>query len=288
MCHIDLACVIMTTTRNSKEQHRHPSGAHGRVLAVVNGKGGTNKSTTVVALAALAAEAGHRVLIVDADDQGSATKWLGHHLTPSLFEVLRDGGASLDSMALETTVTGLEVVPASRELKDADARLGGQVGIQNSLRDALAGSVARDIVLIDTPGDIGLMTIMGLLAAGEALVTLPPESPIYAELPETERLLADVQRRANRDLTFVGVLATSVPIRGQYTTTEARNVLADLRERHGELLLPVVIHETPKFGESYDAAEPISVYAPESRAADEYSQVAQVLGLVAAEEVVRA
>jgi chromosome partitioning protein len=185
-------------------------------------------------------------------------------------------------------VRGLEIVPASRDLKDADARLGGQVGIQNSLRDALAGSSGRDLVVIDTPGDVGLMTIMGLIAAGEALVTLPPEAPIYAELPDTERLLADVQRRANRQLSFVGVLATSVPIRGQYTTAEARNVLVDLRARHGEALLPIVIHETPKFGESYDAAEPISVYAPDSRAAEEYRQVARFLGLVAAEEVVGA
>lgn len=278
----------MINLRGSQEQYRHPAGDHGRVLAVVNGKGGTNKSTTVVALAALAAQAGQRVLIVDADDQGSATKWLGHGPSPRLFEVLRDGGASLDSIAIGTSVPGLKIVPASRELKDADARLGGQVGIQNSLRDALGGSSRRDVVFIDTPGDVGLMTIMGLIAAGEALVTLPPEAPIYAELPDTEQLLADVQRRANRDLSFVGVLATSVPIRGQYTTTEARNVLADLRERHGEALLPVVIHETPKLGESYDAAEPISVYAPDSRAAAEYRQVAQVLGLVAAEEVVRA
>ncbi|HEY4993615.1 MAG TPA: ParA family protein [Nakamurella sp.] len=276
----------MITEQLGNDRYRHPAGCHGRVIAVVNGKGGTNKSTTVVALAALAAQAGHRVLIVDADDQGSATKWLGQHPNPRLSEVLRDGGASLDSIVMETAVAGLDVVPASQELKDADARLGGQVGIQNSLRDALAGSSRRDVVLIDTPGDVGLMTIMALIAAGEVLVTLPPEAPIYAELPDTERLLADVQRRANRDLTFIGVLATSVPIRGQYTTTEARNVLADLRARHGQSLLPDVIHETPKFGESYDAAEPISVYAPDSRAADEYRQVARFLGLVASQEVV--
>jgi chromosome partitioning protein len=276
------------TVQRSTEQYRHPAGTHGRVLSVVNGKGGTNKSTTVVALAALAAQAGQRVLIVDADDQGSATKWLGHDPSPRLFEVLRDGGATLDSVAIGTAVPGLEIVPASRELKDADARLGGQVGIQNSLRDALAGSSLRDVVLIDTPGDVGLMTIMALIAAGEALVTLPPEAPIYAELPDTERLLTEVQRRANRDLSFVGVLATSVPIRGLHTTTEARNVLADLRESHGEALLSVVIHETPKFGESYDAGEPITVYAPDSRGAEEYRQVARVLGLVAAEEVVGA
>ena len=278
----------MINVQQAEEQYRHPAGDHGRVLAVVNGKGGTNKSTTVVALAALVAQAGQRVLIIDADDQGSATKWLGQDLSPHLFEALRDGAGSLDSIAVETTMPGLEVVPASRQLKDADARLGGQVGIQNSLRDALAGSSRRDVVLIDTPGDVGLMTIMGLIAAGEALVTLPPEAPIYAELPDTEQLLADVKRRANRDLSFVGVLPTSVPIRGQYTTTEARNVLGDLRERHAETLLPVVIHETPKFGESYDAGEPISVYAPDSRGAEEYRQVARVLGLVSAEEVVGA
>lgn len=278
----------MINLRGVQEQYRHPAGPHGRVLAVVNSKGGTNKSTTVVALAALAAQAGQQVLIVDADDQGSATKWLGGDPSPRLFEVLRDGEVSLDSIAIGTAVAGLEVVPASTDLKDADARLGGQVGIQNSLRDALAGSSPRDIVLIDTPGDVGLMTIMCLIAAGEALVTLPPEAPIYAELPHTERLLADVQRRANRDLSFVGVLPTSVPIRGQYTTTEARNVLTDLRARHGDALLPVAIHETPKFGESYDAAQPISLYAPESRGADEYRQAAKLLNLISVREVVRA
>jgi chromosome partitioning protein len=262
------------------DQYHHPSGPHGRVITVVNGKGGTNKSTTVVALAALAAENGQRVLVVDADDQGTATKWFGQRRTPHLFGAIEQGAQSFDSLTVETSVRGLSLVPASTELKDADARLGRTAGIQNSLRDALTGSERYDVVFIDTPGDIGLMTIMGLIAAGEVLISLPPEGPIYAALPETERTIEDVQRRANRDLTLVGILATSVPVYGRNMTKEASNILADLEERKAGLLLPVVIHQTSRFGESYNVAEPISVYDPGSKAADEYRQVAQSLRLV--------
>jgi len=263
------------------DQYRHPSGPHGRVVTVVNGKGGTNKTTTVVALAALAAENGQRVLVIDADDQGTATKWFGQRRTPHLFEAIESGAQSFDSLTVETSVRSLSLVPASAELKDADARLGRTAGIQNSVRDALAGSERYDVVFIDTPGDIGLMTIMALIAAGEVLISLPPEGPIYAALPETERTVEDVQRRANRDLTLVGILATSVPVYGRNMTKEASNILADLEERKAGLLLPVVIHQTSRFGESYNAAEPISIYDPESKAAGEYLQVAQCLGLVA-------
>ncbi len=275
----------MIDLRDSIDKHRHPSGPHGRVIAVVNGKGGTNKSTTVVALAAMAAQRGQRVLVVDADDQGTATKWLGHRRSPRLFEVIERGDESLNSLAVETSVPGLLLVPASAELKDADARLGRTAGIQNSLRDALAGTDRYDVVFLDTPGDIALMTVMALIAAGEVLVSLPPEGPIYAALPETERTIEDVQRRANRDLTFLGILATSVPVFGRNMTKEASNILADLQERKAGLLLPVVIHQTPRFGESYNAAEPISIYDPRSKAAEEYRQVAQLLDLVSEEAV---
>src|SRR3954454_9935261 len=76
------------------DQYRHPSGPHGRVVTVVNGKGGTNKSTTVVALAALAAENGHRVLVVEAAHQGTDNKWFGQPRTTR--EPPPGGSASAD------------------------------------------------------------------------------------------------------------------------------------------------------------------------------------------------
>lgn len=270
------------------EPYRHPSGDHTRVIMVGNPKGGNCKTTTVVNLAAVAADRGHRVLVVDGDDQGSTTVWLGHSpQTTALLRVLtEDNPPPLDAIVVDTAIPGVELVPASTELADADKQIGGIPGIHTALRDALAGARPRDVVLIDTPGDVQLLPIMALAAAGELLLTLQLEAMVLEELPKMEQLLALVRRRLNPALRLTGILACKVPLYGRQLTIEGRQVLDQLRCRFGDLVLTPLVQQSPRHGEAYSAGQPITSYDPGGIGDQQYRAVAQALDLLPAREVV--
>src|SRR3954470_19495835 len=148
----------------------HPRRRPMRATAVANNKGGTGKTTTSVNVAAIAATMGYRTVLVDLDDQGSATKWLGH--SPANTDLVEGFGEDrpLDGVIVPTAFDRLELVRASSELADADRQFGGEAGVQHVLRAALEKSTQRDFVVIDCPGDLGLLTIMGLAAADDVLI----------------------------------------------------------------------------------------------------------------------
>lgn len=163
--------------------------ARPRVIAVVNQKGGVGKTTTAVSLTAALAELGQQVVLIDLDPQGSATAWLGHSpTTMDLAEVLTDG-RSLGEITQPTKVDGLELVPASRALAAADRQLSGEPGIQTALRSAIASLTYADIVMIDTQPSLGLLSIMALAAAPDALVPVAAGSVELGGLAELRRTL---------------------------------------------------------------------------------------------------
>lgn len=144
------------TGRHAIDARGEQAGQRMRTTAVANNKGGTGKTTTAVNVAAIAASMGYRTVLVDLDDQGSATKWLGHSpANTDLVEVFRDD-RPLDDVIMTTAVERLEVVRASAELADADRQFGGEAGVQHALLHALERATPRDFVVIDCPGDLGL------------------------------------------------------------------------------------------------------------------------------------
>jgi len=244
-----------------------------RTIAVANNKGGACKTTTAVNVAAIAASHGQRCLLVDLDDQGSATKWLGH--TPGntdLVDVLVDD-RPLDEVALPTTVKGLELVRASQELADADRQFGGEAGVQHALSAALDAATRRDLVVIDCPGDLGLLTIMGLAAAHDVLIPIPAGAMELDEMPKLIELIDKVRRRLNPRLHISGVLPCRVAVYGNHISRVAADVLETLRENFPRELLSTVIHESTRHGESFSAQQPISWYEPGGTGDREYRAV---------------
>jgi chromosome partitioning protein len=131
-----------------------------RITAIVNSKGGTTKTTTAVNLATAAALRGKRVTLIDLDDQGSATQWLGYSPdNDALMDALLRG-SSLDPITVSTSVTGLDLVPASVLLADT-SRLQAEPGNNTLLRNALRKTQPRDWVFIDSPGDHGHGAVSG-------------------------------------------------------------------------------------------------------------------------------
>ena len=157
-----------------------------RTIAVMNEKGGSGKTTTTISLAAVLAERGYRILVVDLDPQASASLWLGRGREPGLYRAIAEK-RDLEPFVRAAAVPGLDIIAGHRELAAVDD-LRGRIGIQTALKRALARLHPRwDIVLIDCPPNLGLLSVNALAAADEVLV--PVETHGIAAIG-----LSDLQR----------------------------------------------------------------------------------------------
>jgi len=270
------------------------SGA--RCLAVANQKGGVGKTTTAVNLAACAAAAGKRVLLIDADPQANATIHLGLHRNGAsasagsrwtLYDVLT-GRAPLAAAVVSGPLLGLEVVPSGWGLAAVEVELVGVGGREFVLREAmgklgkrecreLGNSGTRecpdipvsppyDLILIDCPPSLGLLTINALTAAKEVLVPIACEVLALEGLSALRGLIELVQRRLNPSLRLSAVVPTL------YNTR--RNLSAEalelIRESCGELVTKTVVRNTARLAEAPGARLPIVLYDPRSPGAEDY------------------
>ena len=246
-----------------------PSSQH-RIVVVAH-KGGVGKTTVTVNLGGAFAALGRRVLLVDCDPQGSLADALGLEVTaPTLAEVLA-GEAALAAAVRPTNVDGLAVLPANQGLTNIEDRLYGRAGWYQALRDALGSLGDYDVVLVDTPPGLGVLSFLGILAGDAALVLCPPEFLAYRALPTVLATL-ERARQITPDLALAGILPTLVGGRSRHQQT----VLAELEAAYGALLLPPV----PRRAVLQDAARaglPVTTYAPRSDAATAFRTLAQVL-----------
>jgi chromosome partitioning protein len=153
----------------------------GRTIAITNQKGGVGKTTTAINLSASLAVAGKRVLLVDSDPQGNATAGLGINrdaLPASIYEVLLQKKL-LQDIVVKTAVDRLELVPAKVDLVGAEVELVDLQGRENRLKDSLRSvSESYDLILIDCPPSLGLLTVNALTASDSVLV--PVQCEYYA------------------------------------------------------------------------------------------------------------
>lgn len=219
-----------------------------RILAVANQKGGVAKTTTVASLGAAMTERGMRVLLVDLDPQGCLTFSLGHDpdkLAVSVHEVLL-GEVEPDAALVETD-EGMTLLPANIDLAGAEAMLLMRAGREYALQRALAKLADRfDVVLIDCPPSLGVLTLNGLTAAGEVIVPLQCETLAHRGVGQLLRTVTDVQQITNPKLTLLGALPTLYDSR----TTHSRDVLLDVADRYELPVLAPPIPRTVRFAEA--------------------------------------
>lgn len=240
-----------------------------RITAIVNSKGGTTKTTTAVNLATAAALAGKRVLLIDLDDQGSATQWLGYSPdNDGLMKALLNG-SSLDALAVSTPVDGLELVPASALLADT-GRLQSEPGNNTLLRNALRKTTPRDWVFIDSPGDLGLTTVMALSAASDVLVPMPVGAMELDELPKVMELIEKVRERLNEKLELAGVLLTKYRTYGRNASVLSRDVAAELQRDFPDSVLNTVVRDNNRHGEAPAWRKPIALFDPDGPGDTDY------------------
>ena len=219
-----------------------------RVLAVANQKGGVAKTTTVASLGAALTAEGQRVLLVDLDPQGCLTFSLGQDpdkLPVSVHEVLL-GDVEPDA-ALVSTDEGMTLLPANIDLAGAEAMLLMRAGREYALKRALAKVADQfDVVIIDCPPSLGVLTLNGLTAASDVIVPLQCETLAHRGVGQFLRTVTDVQQITNPDLRLLGALPTLYDSR----TTHSRDVLLDVADRYNLMVLSPPIPRTVRFAEA--------------------------------------
>ena len=243
-----------------------------RFLAIGNQKGGSAKTTTVVNLAAALAERARRVLVIDLDPQGNCTDWLGAGgAGRGTFEFLTDSPA-LHDVVRDSAIEGVGVVPATRALQGAERALASEVGAELVLRRKLESSdVARwDYVLLDTPPNLGILTLNALAGAGELMVTVEAHVLALAGVAQLLETMKTVRERLNPTLTLAGVVACRVDTR----TRHSIDVVESLRQKFKEQVYKTEIRENVRIAEAPSFRRSVLEYDARSSGAADYRALA--------------
>jgi chromosome partitioning protein len=245
-------------------------------VAVIAGKGGVGKTTTVINLGAGLAALGRRVLLVDCDPQGNLTSGLG--LDPyarrrTVADVIIGRCTAVEAI-LETDTPHLHLLPAHPDLSAVEADLPARVNAELRLRNAMREGVdaAYDVVLFDTPPNFGFHTISALGAARSAVVPLQLSAFALRGLKEVIRVLAAARRHLNPELELLGVVPTFVNhTRFSRDMLEALSDVSQVRVFRSEISLTVKLQESALQG------VPVLISAPSSNAARAYAALAEEL-----------
>ena len=247
-----------------------------KVISLANQKGGVGKTTCTINLGGALAELGYRVLCIDVDPQANLTVGLGISLADvhrSMADVLNEDRVALDEVIRETAVAGLSVAPATLELASTEVELFTVIGREMVLRDAIAGSADRqyDVILVDSPPTLGLLTINALVASSRVII--PVQTQFYAikGLTALIKVINTIRVKLNHDLEILGLLPTFYDGR----TILAREMLENLRELGDQRVFNTMIKNTVKLGEAPLTGRPVTEYAPGSAAAQAFRDLAR-------------
>jgi chromosome partitioning protein len=247
------------------------------VLAVANQKGGVAKTTTVHSLGVAAAEAGRRTLMVDLDPQACLTYSSGFDpdaLSCSLHDVFVRRAELVEVLLPVPGVPSLDLVPATIDLAGSEVHLLTRTAREHVLERAL-GPVrdAYDLILIDCPPSLGVLTINGLTAADAVLIPLQCEALSHRGVGQLLETIEDVRAFANSGLRVRGIVATMYDDR----TRHARHILEEVQARYGIPVLQPPVRKSIRFAEAPARGKSILQHAPSSPGADAYRQLADLI-----------
>ncbi len=248
----------------------------GKIISVVNQKGGVGKTTTAVNLAAAVGIAGKKVLVVDADPQGNTTSGYGvakKRVNVSTYELLV-GTGKIENAIIETGFEKVDIVPASIDLAAAELDLIEIENRQNQLKMALATVRDKyDYIFIDCPPSLGLITINSLNASDTVLVPIQCEYFALEGLSQLTGTVKKVRQHYNPNLSITGILLTMYNGRLNLTA----GVVRELKKYYADKLFKEPISRSVRLSEAPSYGEPICYHEPYGKGALEYQAVAKEL-----------
>ena len=244
----------------------------GKIIAVVNQKGGVGKTTTAVNLTAALTEAGKRVLLCDFDPQANATSGLGldkRRIQYSVYDAIINDTPTQDAIA--HTKFG-DVLPSTADLAGAGVELITMPDANFRLRNALQSVADQyDVILIDCPPSLEMLTINGLAAADSILVPVQCEYYALEGLSDLMTTLRMIKKRINPNLEIFGVLLTMFDGRTNFSTQVAQEV----RRHFPGKVFANVIPRNVRLAEAPSHGLPVSAYDRSSRGAVAYKAVTE-------------
>ncbi|SMD32922.1 chromosome partitioning protein [Reichenbachiella faecimaris] len=235
-----------------------------KVIAIVNQKGGTGKTTTTVNLGCALAKKGKKVLLVDLDAQGNMSYSLGIlEIEKSIGQVIL---GEVDFQDILISREGLDVAPAEIDLADVEINIAGELARESILKKVLANVKGYDYILIDCPPSLSLLTINALNAASRVIVPLQMEVLSLQGLDQIIRTIDQIKEVLNEELQIMGLLPVMVDSRRKLS----REIFEHIEENYSfkifnsRIRTNVRASEAPSFGES------LISYAPTSNGAKDY------------------
>lgn len=225
----------------------------GKIVAIANQKGGVGKTTTSVNISSAIALAGRSVLMVDMDPQGNATSGLGidpRSLEKTIYNCLIKE-SKFEEVCVKTTISGLSLLPSNADLAGAEIELVNVESRESHLREVLKGVVNKyDVIFLDCPPALGILTINALAAAHAVLIPVQCE---YYAMEGLTRLIGSidrVRRSCNPSLSLEGIVLTMFDIRNTLARQVAEQVRAHFTEKVYQTVIPrnVTLAEAPSYG----------------------------------------
>lgn len=244
----------------------------GRIIAVLNQKGGVGKTTTAINVAAYVAKQGKKVLLIDLDPQGNATSGLGvdklalKHTTYS-YMLHSD---SFDIVRHDTDVPNLQLVPANSDLSGAEVELTNIEDRELVLKKVLTDVASSyDVVLIDCPPSLGLLSVNALAAATEVLIPVQTEYYAMEGLSQLIQTIQRVQQGLNPKLKILGVVMTMYDSR----TGLSEQVRTEITRVFGDLVFKTTVPRNVRLAEAPSHGLPVMNYDKWSKGSRAYKNL---------------
>ena len=245
-----------------------------RIVAICNQKGGVGKTTTTVNLGTALAGMGKKILLIDMDPQGNAGSGLAvnrYHVEKSIYHAVV-GEVPLQSVIRKTDIENLFIAPSNSDLIGAELELVSAFARETKLKNAIKDVVADyDMILIDCPPSLNLLTVNALTAADSVIIPVQCEFYALEGIAQLMNTVELIQRSLNPDLKIGGIVMTMFDTRNNLS----RQVVDEVRTHFNEKVFTTVIPRSVKLSESPSHGMPIQLYDSRSRGAESYRLLAQ-------------